>query len=168
MCTLQFPETIVTFLAMEQRKNTKFCFKRGKTPVEAYEMLQTVCGDEALSRNSVFEWFKRSTDVREDLQDEPRSVSPSTSRNADINAYVREMVTRGRRWALRMMSDEVNINKETIRQILRKIYGRGRSAQSSSHSDLTDKLKQRSLTSCQGFVQTCQGNPSFLDCISLS
>jgi hypothetical protein len=25
---------------MEQRVNTKFCFKRGKTPTETYEMLQ--------------------------------------------------------------------------------------------------------------------------------
>jgi hypothetical protein len=24
--------------------NTKFCFKLGKTPIETYEMLQTVCG----------------------------------------------------------------------------------------------------------------------------
>jgi hypothetical protein len=56
---------------MEQRKNTKFCFKLGKTPVEAYEMLQTVCGDETLNRNSVFEWFKKFKDGREDHQDDP-------------------------------------------------------------------------------------------------
>jgi hypothetical protein len=27
-------------LAMEQRVNTKFCFKLGKTPTEIYEMVQ--------------------------------------------------------------------------------------------------------------------------------
>jgi hypothetical protein len=56
---------------------------------------------------------------------------PSTSRNADTYANAREMVTRDRRWALGMMADELNISKE------------------------------RRLTSCQGFIQTCQDNPVF-------
>jgi transposase len=77
---------------MEQRVNTKFCFKLGKTPTEIYEMLQTVCGDKGLSRSGVFEWFKRFTDGREDLPDDPRSGRPSASRNADTNANVCEMV----------------------------------------------------------------------------
>jgi hypothetical protein len=44
---------------MEQRMNIKFCVKLDKTQTETYEMLQTVYGDEALSRSSVFERFKR-------------------------------------------------------------------------------------------------------------
>jgi transposase len=72
-------QTAVTFLAMVQRMNTKFAFKLGKTPIETYEMLQTVCGDEALSRSCVFDWFKRFKDGREDLQDDPRSGRPSAS-----------------------------------------------------------------------------------------
>jgi hypothetical protein len=51
----------------------------------------------------------------EHLQDDPRSGRPSTSRNADTIANVREMVTRDRRLILRMMLDELNINKETTR-----------------------------------------------------
>jgi hypothetical protein len=60
-------------------------------------MLQPVYGDEALSRSSVLERFKRFKDGRKDLQDDPRSGRPSTSRNADTIANVREMVTRDRR-----------------------------------------------------------------------
>jgi hypothetical protein len=41
-----------------------------------------------------------------------RSRRPSHSRNADITANVGEMVTWERRWALRIMSDQLNINKE--------------------------------------------------------
>jgi hypothetical protein len=41
------------------------------------------------------------------------------------------------------------------------IYGRGGSAQSSSHTEA-----QR-LTSRQGFIQTCQDNPNFIYGISL-
>jgi hypothetical protein len=85
--------TAVTVLATEQRMNNKFCFKLGKTPIEAYEVLQTVCGDETLNRSCIFEWFN---DECEDLQDDPRSRRASTSRNADIIGNVREILTRRR------------------------------------------------------------------------
>jgi hypothetical protein len=38
-----------------------------KTPIETCEMLQTGCGDAVLSRSSVFGWFERFEDGREDL-----------------------------------------------------------------------------------------------------
>jgi hypothetical protein len=47
-------------------------------------MLQTVCTNEALSSSSVFEWLKLFKDGRGDLQGDPRSRCPSTSRNADM------------------------------------------------------------------------------------
>jgi hypothetical protein len=40
----------------------------------------------------VFEWFKGFKDGSEDLQDDPRSGSPSSSRNANTTANVLEMV----------------------------------------------------------------------------
>jgi hypothetical protein len=58
---------------MKRQMNTTFCFKQGKSPIETYEVLQTVCGDEALSFSNISEWFKRFKDEREDLQDDPRS-----------------------------------------------------------------------------------------------
>jgi transposase len=73
--------------------NIKVYVKLGKTQTEIYEMLQTVYGDEALSRVSVSEWVKRFKDGREDLQDDSRSGRPSTSRNADTVVNVLEMST---------------------------------------------------------------------------
>jgi hypothetical protein len=63
-------------------------------------MFQTVYGDEAFSCNNAFEWFKRFKDGCADLQDDPRSGRPSTSRNAYKIANVRDvrdMVTPDRR-----------------------------------------------------------------------
>jgi transposase len=90
--------------------------------------------NEALSRSCVFEWFKRFKDRREDLQDVLISGRPSTSRNADTIANLREMLIRDSRIDLRMMTDELDINKETFPKLFMKIYGRGRCAQSSSHT----------------------------------
>jgi hypothetical protein len=113
------------------------------------------------------EWFQLFKEGRMDLEDDPRSGRPLSSRNADTVANIREMMTRDRRCTLRMMSDELNINKEAIHQSSMEIYGRGSCAQNSSH---TDSRASRSSgdASCQGFIQTCQGNPSFLHCIFLS
>jgi hypothetical protein len=144
---------------MEKRVIIKFCVKAGKTPTKIYDMLPTVYCDEALRFSSVFILFKRFKDGHEDLQDDPRSGRPSTARNADTIANVREMVTPDSRLSLRMMSDELNINKETIRQIhhedLRKIC-----AKFLPHN-LTDEQKKRRLTSRQDFVHTCQNKPRF-------
>jgi hypothetical protein len=58
----------------------------------------------------------------------------------------------------------IKLNKKAIRQILhddlrkRKTY-----AKFVSHR-LKDEWKQRRLASCQDCIQTCQDNPSFLDC----
>jgi transposase len=81
-------------------------------------MLQAVYGDKALSCNSVSEWLKRFKDRREDLQDDPRSARPSSSRNADTIANNSEIVTGDRLFTIQMMLDELNISSETIRQIL--------------------------------------------------
>jgi hypothetical protein len=78
---------------LEQRVNIKCCVKLGKTPTKTYKILQTVYDDEALSRSSVFEWFKRFQDGHEDLQVDPRIGRASTCRNTDAVANARKMVT---------------------------------------------------------------------------
>jgi hypothetical protein len=40
---------------MEQREANKFCAKLKETAIETYEMLKSTCGEECLSRTSVFE-----------------------------------------------------------------------------------------------------------------
>jgi hypothetical protein len=134
----------------------------GGTPIETYEMLQSICGDEALIRINVFKWFKRIEDGREDLQDDPRSGRPSTSRNADTIANAREIMTRDRRGALRMMADELNISKETTRQILHEDLQKRKMCAKFVPHRLTDQQKKWRLASWQEFAQTCQDKPSCL------
>lgn len=57
----------------------KFWVNLGKMQTEGYEILQTVCGDEALSRSGVFEWYKRFQNESEDIHDDPNSLFLSTS-----------------------------------------------------------------------------------------
>jgi hypothetical protein len=64
------------------------------------------------------------------------------------------------------MSDELNVNKEKISQILHEDLRQRKVWRKFVPHRLTDEQKQRSFTSCQGFMQICQGNPNTLDCIA--
>jgi hypothetical protein len=125
-------------------------------------MLQTVCGVEALSHSSVYEWFKWFRDWCGDLEDDSRCGRPSISRNADTIANVLGMVICDRRWAPRMKGGELNMSKETIHRILYDDLHKKKkiSAKLVPHR-LTDEQKRRRLKSWQYSLQTCQETPTF-------
>jgi hypothetical protein len=49
---------------MEQRAGIKYCVKLNKTATETFEILKSACGEEYLSRRSVFEWHKRHIEAQ--------------------------------------------------------------------------------------------------------
>jgi hypothetical protein len=134
---------LLTYLAIKQRVNDKL----GKTPTESYEMLQTVYGDEVISCSSVFEWFKRFKYGSEGLQDDPRSGCPSTSQNADTITNICKMMAQDRRLTLIMMLDELNINKDTIHQVLHEDLWKRKICGKFVPPGLMDEQNQRRLTS---------------------
>jgi hypothetical protein len=60
---------------------------------------------------------------------------------------------------------EMQTQSQTIRQILHEDLRKRKICATFVPHSLTDEQKQRRLTSCQVFIQSCQENPSFLDCI---
>ena len=68
-------------MSSEQQINLKFLVQLGKTPTEAQNLLNQVYGNNAMSRACVFKWHKRFKERREEVEDDPRSGKPSTSRN---------------------------------------------------------------------------------------
>jgi len=100
---------------VEQCVNAKFCVKRGKYATEMYDMLKKVYGDECLSCNQVFEWFKRFKEGREEIGHDQRPRLPSTSKtDADIEK-VDEIVRQNHRLSFRAVAELINIDKETVR-----------------------------------------------------
>ena len=81
-------------MSREQRANPKFLAKLGKTPSESFAMLQQVDGEETMSPTHAFEWHKRFKEGQEEVDDDPRSGRPSTSRTADNIERVNQMVRR--------------------------------------------------------------------------
>ena len=69
-------------------------------------MLVQVYGREAVSRECVYEWFKRFHKVKETAEDEPRSGRPLISRTPEMTEKVRQMLAQDQRLTLRLIAEE--------------------------------------------------------------
>ena len=60
-------------------------------------MLQQIYHKQTLSRSTVFLWYKRFKEGREDVEDDPRGGRPSTGRNESNADLVKKMAREDRR-----------------------------------------------------------------------
>jgi len=149
----------------EQKINLKFCYKLGKTPKETYAMLVRVYEDQAVSMKCVYEWFARFREGRESVSDNPRSGRPATSVSDENIVKVRKLITNDRRLTVRMIADELQINRESVRQIVTQKLGMKKTCCRLVPHHLTDVQKQARLEASQDFVETADATPHFLNCI---
>jgi len=76
-----------------------------------------------MKKSSVCEWHRRFKEGREDVQDDPRSVQPKTQRKVPNVGRVRTLVRSDRRVGVRVIAEECNMNRETVRQIVKEDLG---------------------------------------------
>lgn len=89
--------SVVMDSKIEQRVAIKFCFKAGKNATETVEMINLAYGDEALTRSNVFRWYGLFRDGRNEVEDNPRSGRPSTSRTDENIENVRQILLKNPR-----------------------------------------------------------------------
>jgi transposase len=68
-----------------------------------------------MKKSSVFEWQRRFKEGREDVQDDPRSGQPKTHKTDANVDRVRTLVRSDRRSCVRLIAEEFNMNRETVR-----------------------------------------------------
>ena len=73
-------------------------------------------GEYAMKKSSVFEWHRGFKEGREDVQDDPRSGQPKTQRSYANVDRVRTLV---RRLRVRVTAEELIMNRETVRQMVK-------------------------------------------------
>jgi hypothetical protein len=66
----------------------------------------------------VFEWYKRFSEGREDVEDDKLSGRPVTVKTDENVEKARSVMRTDRHLGIRMTEEEVNFGKETMRQIL--------------------------------------------------
>ena len=107
---------------VDQRINIKCCVKIGKSASETSALLTLVYGEYAMKKSSVFEWHRRFKEGREDVQDDPRSGQPKAQKT-DANVDRVRTLVRSDRLGLRVIADELNMNRETVRLIVKEDLG---------------------------------------------
>jgi len=71
-----------------------------------------------MSRTRVFEWHKRFVEGRDDVQDDPKSGRPCTSITDTNIEKVRQLVRSDHCLTIRIIANEVGMDKEMVRIIL--------------------------------------------------
>jgi hypothetical protein len=141
---------------LEQRKNIKFCLKIGRSVSETLALLTVACGEYVMERSSVFEWRKRFKEGREDVQDDPRSGQPKTER-ADANVdRVQTLVRSDRRLGVKVIVEELNMNRETVRQVVKEDLGMRKISAKMVPRILTRGEKQRRLHISSGLLRNAE------------
>ena len=108
---------------MDQQINIKFRVKIGKSASDTLALLTVVYGEYAMKKLSVFEWHRRFKKGREDVQDDPRIEQPKTQRTDANVDRVRTLLRSDRRLGVRVIAEEMNMNRETVRQIVKEDLG---------------------------------------------
>jgi len=98
--------------------------KLSKTATEELQLLRDAYGVEALSRAQVFGRHMRFVLGRVSVEDDTRSGWPLSSQNEDNVVHIRDMIREDRTVTVRMLADNMHLNKSTCHQILREDLGK--------------------------------------------
>ena len=77
---------------MEKQINLKFLVKLRKTPTECYKLLKEVYGENVMLRTQFFEWHKCFEKGREEVEDNPKTGQPFTTRTDENITRVKQPV----------------------------------------------------------------------------
>ena len=148
-------------LSMEQRLTIKFCFKAGKSARETLQMVNAAYGDQALSRLNVFLWYERFHDGREDIEDDIRSGRPTECRNDNNVEKIYQLLLQNRHLSLRMLTDDVNIGKGTVRRIVVEDLRTRKICSRFVQHTLAPEQKDRRTAACRDLIATADSDPDF-------
>lgn len=150
---------------LEQRIVIKFLVKLGKNGAETLEMLRKVYGGETMSEARVYEWHKRFREGREDVHDDKKTGRPLTSTTEENVEKIRVIVRQDRRMSIRLIAEQLNIDKETVRTILTERLGMRKVCSRMVPRILTDDQKQKRVEICSAVLEKIRTSPKFLDLV---
>jgi histone-lysine N-methyltransferase SETMAR len=135
---------------LEQRINIKFCVKIGNSASETLALLTVAHGEYTKQKLSVFEWQRR-----ESVQDNPQSRQPKTQRKDANVDRVQTLVHSDRRVGVRVIA-ELNMNTETVRQIVKEDLGMRKISAKKVPQILTHDQKQCRLHNSSDLLRNAE------------
>jgi len=110
-------------------------------------MLVQVYGDNAMKKTAVYKWVKRFSEGRESVTEEEGSGRSTTSKTEENIAKVHKIVRENRRLTVRSIAEQVNIDRETVRNILTEDFDMRKVWAKMVPKELTEEQKQRRIFS---------------------
>jgi len=150
---------------MEQQLAIKLCFKAGKSATETLQMVNAAYGDQALSRPNVFHWYGRFVMNGKTLKTTPRSGRPTECRNDNNVEKISQLLLQNRHLSLRMLADEVNIGKDTVRKIVVKDLRKLKICSRFVAHCLTPEEKDRRIAACRDLIARADSDSDFFKTI---
>ena len=86
---------------------------------ETLAILTVAYGEYAMKKSSVLEWHRQFKEGR-DVQDDPRSGQPQMQRTEANVDTARTLVRSDQRVGMTVIAEELNMNRETARQIVKE------------------------------------------------
>ena len=115
-----------------------------------------------MSRCRVFEWHKRFKEGREDVEDDPRSESLSTSKTEENVERVRQKVCGDHRSTARMIANELIMNSERVWTIIVEELRMRKICAKMFPRLSTDEQKERCMEVCQDILTRLETDPNLL------
>ena len=106
-----------------------------------------------MSRPRVFEWQKRFKSGREEVEDGLRSGRPSTTKIDKNIVRVKQMVRSDCRLTIRMIADNLDLNRESVRNILLHDLGMRKVCAKLVPKILSEDQKQRRVDFCKDMLE---------------
>ena len=100
-----------------------------------------------MKKTAVHKWVKRFSEGRESVTDEEKLGRPATGRTEQNIAKVRQIVRKNRRLAVRSIAEQLNIDRETVREILTEDLDIRKVCAKMVPKELTEEQKQRRVFS---------------------
>jgi len=156
---------LVTFAMqenIEQRYAFKFCMKFEKCATETFASLTKAYGDDTLSSTVVCKWHKVFKEGRENVEDDPRSGRPISSKNDQYVEVVRAVMAEDRRLSVRMITEETDLDKSAFHRILKDHLHMRKICAKLVPKNLSVEQKANRLEICQDLLGRLEIEPHFL------
>ena len=115
-----------------------------------------------MSRTRVFEWHKQFLEGREDVEEDPKSGRLCTSTTDTNIEKVLQLVRSDRRLTIRVIANEVGMDKETVHTILVDTLGMRKVSAKMVPRLLTEEQKAQRLNACRDVLQQMEADEKLL------
>ena len=150
---------------LDQHTNLKFLVAQNLTPVQCWNQLHSVYGEECMSKPTVRRWHKkfRQGDGLTPVSDELRSGRPRSHCTPEKIQAVSDILGQNGRKTIKQVSKETGLTWSTAQKVVKKDLKLSRRTAKFIPRILTEEQKRTRRSFCQQNLDCLKADPYLLD-----